>query len=80
MEKQISAAKEELARVERDGEEKKKRVKELAAEGNIEPQMQPPPTQFLTRKESGSFHSESTEEEKNHVIKVLEHESKLYHF
>lgn len=32
----------------------------------------------MNRKDSGSVNSESTEEEKNHVIKVLEHESKLY--
>jgi hypothetical protein len=32
----------------------------------------------MSRKDSGSVNSESTEEEKNHVIKVLEHESKLY--
>lgn len=31
-------------------------------------------------KRSDSILSASTEEEKNHVIKVLEHESKVYHF
>lgn len=54
---QIGSASDELSRLERDGEEKKRRVKELAAEGNIQPQMQPPPTQYLVRKDSGSIHS-----------------------
>ena len=80
VENQISSAQSELARLNREGEEKKKRVRELAAEGNLEPQLHAPPSQYFGRKDSGSLHSESTEEEKNHVIKVLEHESKLYHF
>jgi hypothetical protein len=55
-------------------------VRELAAEGNIPVQVAEPQSYVPTRKTEASFHSESTEEEKNHVIKVLEHESKLYHF
>jgi outer membrane murein-binding lipoprotein Lpp len=89
METQIGAAQSELSRQERELEDKKRKVKELAAEGNIPAQPIPSPRpqyqqssqpQYFTHKTSGSVHSESTEEEKNHVIKVLEHESKLYHF
>ena len=52
----------------------------MAADGRVSTPPMPPQPQGMTRKTSGSLHSESTEEEKNHVIKVLEHESKLYHF
>ena len=49
----------------------------MAADGNY---VAPPQQEAMTRKASGSLHTESTDEEKNHVIKVLEHESKLYNF
>jgi chromosome segregation ATPase len=64
---QIRNAKNDLEGQKRAIDEKQRRVGQLAGEGKR-----------LSRKESGSVNSESTEEEKNHVIKVLEHESKLY--
>lgn len=66
---QIRNARGDLENQKRAIEEKQRRIGQLAGEGS---------GKFLARKDSGSVHSESTEEEKNHVIKVLEHESKLY--
>ena len=85
---QINSAQKELSRAETDAEDKKRKMKQLAADGFVPnppsvqsiPNQRSPPPQFISRKTSGSVHSESTEEQKNHVIKVLEHESKLYHF
>lgn len=63
----MRTAKGELEGQKKAIEEKQRKVAQLAGEGK-----------YLARKDSGSVNSESTEEEKNHVIKVLEHESKLY--
>jgi len=49
----------------------------VAAEGRRESRFEPRP-EVRVRKDS--INSESTEEEKNHVIKVLQHESNLYNF
>ena len=66
-----------MSRQEKEADEKQKKVRSLAADGNY---AAPPQHEAMDRKNSRSLHSESTDEEKNHVIKVLEHESKLYNF
>lgn len=72
-ESELSSLKNELSNKERELEDKKRKLNQLAGEGQ---------SRTLIRKDSGvgSVASDSTEEEKNHVIKVLEHESKLYNF
>ena len=63
IESQISSAQQELSRQDRDAEDKKRKVRELAAEGGASSSThvyQPMPQQSLNRKASGSVQSEST--------------------